>query len=117
MNHSHTTTGDGVAPITPEDNAVERVLFHDVDKEFARTLRLADRLLDEPYADPDDDLRTLARQFLRAVERSDPRCSGCYEKGWHFKECTGVTRYTPDASKQQNVNGDQAPTEGIINTI
>lgn len=30
--------------------------------------RLADRLLDEPNADPDDDLRVLARQLLRHKE-------------------------------------------------
>lgn len=39
--------------------------------EFQLTVKLAERLLDEPYADPDDDLRTLARQFNRAVERED----------------------------------------------
>jgi len=31
---------------------------------------LANKLLDQHWADPDDDLRTLARQFLRAQERS-----------------------------------------------
>jgi len=31
-------------------------------------LALADRLLDVPYADPDDDLRVLCRQLLRAQE-------------------------------------------------
>lgn len=36
--------------------------------EREQALRLADRLLDEPYADPDDDLRLLARQLTRAVE-------------------------------------------------
>lgn len=30
---------------------------------------LAFVVLDEPWADPDDDVRTLARQFLRAEER------------------------------------------------
>lgn len=36
---------------------------------------IANRLLDEPMADPDDDLRTLARQFMRALERAghEPR--------------------------------------------
>lgn len=33
-------------------------------------IAIANRLLDEPMADPDDDLRTLARQFMRAVERA-----------------------------------------------
>jgi hypothetical protein len=29
---------------------------------------LADRVLDRPYADPDDDLAILARQYLRAAD-------------------------------------------------
>lgn len=33
---------------------------------------LAHKVLDRPYADPDDDLATLARQFLRARERLLP---------------------------------------------
>jgi hypothetical protein len=33
--------------------------------ELKETLRLADQLLDDPGADPDDDLRTLSRQLLR----------------------------------------------------
>jgi hypothetical protein len=32
-------------------------------------IRLANKLLDEPNADPDDDLRMLSRQFLRRNER------------------------------------------------
>lgn len=39
------------------------------EREDARVL--ANKLLDEPLADPDDDLRTLARQFLRADEQAD----------------------------------------------
>jgi hypothetical protein len=37
-------------------------------------LALADKLLDEPMADPDDDLRTLARQLVRANERAIHYC-------------------------------------------
>jgi hypothetical protein len=33
------------------------------------TIALAHVLLDQPWADPDDDLRMLARQFLRGEER------------------------------------------------
>jgi hypothetical protein len=36
--------------------------------ELDDALRLADRLLDEPYADPDDDLRMLARHLRRQFE-------------------------------------------------
>ena len=39
--------------------------------EFEETKHLADKLLDEPNTDPDDSLRMLSRQFLRAVERED----------------------------------------------
>ena len=37
--------------------------------EYEEAFRLANRVLDRPSADPDDDLAMLARQFLRAVER------------------------------------------------
>ena len=36
--------------------------------ELHDALELADRLLDEPNADPDDDLRTLARNLRRQFE-------------------------------------------------
>lgn len=32
-------------------------------------IALANKLLDEPWCDPDDDLRVLARQLLRAHEQ------------------------------------------------
>jgi len=37
--------------------------------EFDETVKLAKKLMEEPYADPDDDLRMLSRQFLRALEK------------------------------------------------
>ena len=39
--------------------------------EYEKAVVLANRLLDEPYSDPDDDLRMLSRQFLRQIERTD----------------------------------------------
>lgn len=36
--------------------------------ERADAIKLANKLLDEPNCDPDDDLRTLARQLLRREE-------------------------------------------------
>ncbi len=39
-----------------------------MEQEHEIAIRLANKLLDEPNADPDDDLRLLARQFLRAKE-------------------------------------------------
>lgn len=38
-------------------------------KERIKAIALANRWLNEPWADPDDDLRIVARQFLRAMER------------------------------------------------
>ncbi len=39
--------------------------------DFKQAVYAADKLLDEPWADPDDDARTVARQFNRMVERYD----------------------------------------------
>lgn len=39
--------------------------------EYARVIRLANELLDDSSADPDDELRMLSRQFLRQIERAD----------------------------------------------
>lgn len=38
----------------------------ETEKQFS--IRLANQVLDTPGRDPDDDLSTLARQFLRAIE-------------------------------------------------
>lgn len=44
-------------------------------------IALANRVLDRPSGDPDDDLAVLARQFLRALEPRDehgrPHCASC----------------------------------------
>ena len=37
--------------------------------EFDEMVSLANRLLEQPYADPDSDELMLSRQFLRALER------------------------------------------------
>ena len=39
-------------------------------EELIRAMQLADRLLDEPNADPDDDLRLLARQLIIRSNKS-----------------------------------------------
>ncbi len=36
--------------------------------EYDETVQLANRILERPYADPDDDWAMLSRQFLRQVE-------------------------------------------------
>jgi len=48
------------------------------EKEFA--IRLANKILDRPSGDPDDDLATLSRQFLRALELRTPKCPKCGSK-------------------------------------
>lgn len=40
--------------------------------EYEQAIALANKVLDRVNADPDDDLAVLARQFLRAVERTPP---------------------------------------------
>ncbi len=40
-----------------------------ISDEMCEAIQLANLLLDVPYADPDDDLRVLSRQLLRAHER------------------------------------------------
>jgi hypothetical protein len=37
--------------------------------EFIEAYKIADKVLDRPSADPDDDVAVLARQFQRAVEK------------------------------------------------
>jgi hypothetical protein len=37
--------------------------------EFREAVQIANKVLDRPYADPDDDTAVLARQFLRLAER------------------------------------------------
>ena len=61
--------------------------------EWDDALALADRLLDEPNADPDDDLRMLARHLLRSEERR----RAAYAQGVEdaAKRAKGV-RYMPD---------------------
>lgn len=44
-------------------------------RDYEYAIEYANRLLDAPYADPDDDIRTLARQFLRMIERYDKQKS------------------------------------------
>jgi hypothetical protein len=43
------------------------------DREMDHAIAIADKILNRPYADPDDDEAVLARQFLRAIERHPPK--------------------------------------------
>jgi hypothetical protein len=38
------------------------------ERELEHALRIANRVLDEPYRDPDDDISVLARQLTRAID-------------------------------------------------
>jgi len=50
--------------------------------ERATAVTLADHLLDEPYADPDDDLRVLSRQLLRRHEEIEGLKAGRRSRGY-----------------------------------
>lgn len=53
--------------------------------EYERARELANKVLDRPNADPDDDLAVLARQFLRAIEPIDlngPHIWTCEKHPW-----------------------------------
>jgi hypothetical protein len=39
--------------------------------DYDAAVRAANKALDEPWVDPDDDLRTISRQFLRTIEVRD----------------------------------------------
>lgn len=47
--------------------------------EFDEAVYLAKRILERPYADPDDNLAMLSRQFLRQVEAKDAVLSAVKE--------------------------------------
>lgn len=47
------------------------------EKEVA--IQMATMALDVPNADPDDDLRTISRQFLRSLEKTDTEIKDAYE--------------------------------------
>lgn len=62
-------------------------------RELERALAIANRVLDEPYRDHDDDLSTVCRTLLRSVQLSTPGGNypdsalyvvsrACYEAQW-----------------------------------
>ena len=62
--------------------------------EYEETVQMANRILERPYADPDDDLAMLSRQFLRAVERAE---SAEKFKRWvhEYIDAHGVPHHPP----------------------
>lgn len=57
--------------------------------ELTNALVLADKLLDAPNADPDDDLRVLSRQLLR-----------CYEANRELRRCVEQAVKSADTIRQ-----------------
>jgi hypothetical protein len=87
----------------------------------------ANKLLDEPHCDPDDDLRTLARQFLRCIETLDELKKrsavetteelDCSQPGGicdTHSYCTSVRRCTAKDSKRSAVNTRTALTQPAV---
>lgn len=61
--------GEVICRVVAPDGQVVRGQWEEVAVgELTRAVGLANRLLDEPNADPDDDLRLLSRQLLRRQE-------------------------------------------------
>lgn len=60
-------------------------------------IKLARRLLDEPNADPDDDLRMLSRQLLRSHETIDRMHAQLREVDWEGKAQLDLIRSNQDA--------------------
>lgn len=85
-----------------QDLAAKNLQEQPPSKERDEAIAIANRWLDEPFADPDDDWRTVARQFLRAIERlskpaherEPPHCSSC--------SC-GMTAPEPEALRREQV--------------
>ncbi len=50
--------------------------------EKADTIKLANKILEDPHADPDDDLAMLSRQFLRALETIEAQHKQLREVDW-----------------------------------
>lgn len=53
--------------------------------------KLANAILDRPYADPDDDIAVLARNFLRAEECVE-HAKASLGKSWYFEMVKAETR-------------------------
>jgi hypothetical protein len=76
--------------------------------EREHTIILADRLLNEPNADPDDDLRMLARQFQRLKEENDRFRAGLGAIGQIIH---GSTRVTCRIAEKTLAGGDPRALE------
>jgi hypothetical protein len=61
-------------------------------------ISFANRLLDEPFADPDDDLRVWARQFLREIEQ--PPSKDLVAKLRSYHPTSGYSRYMRQAADE-----------------
>lgn len=59
--------------------------------ERAQAIALANQLLDKPNCDPDDDLRMLARQLLRATEGTQYMAFAYVRDDGHFRVESDIT--------------------------
>ena len=60
-------------------------------------IKLANRILERPYADPDDDLAVLARQLLRSREIIDKQEKALQEVDWNGQAELGLIHANRDA--------------------
>jgi hypothetical protein len=60
---------------------------HKSSDERSLAAAIAERFLDEPNADPDDDIRVLARQFNRSQEQLATLAAAVARYGKHERDC------------------------------
>lgn len=80
--------------------------------EFEETVLLANKILDRPSADPDDDLAMLSRQFLRCVELMTPKekeiSSAVAGMAWRDIAASAYRAYAASTGNK-NFRGDPMP--------
>lgn len=81
--------------------------------ERTQAIVVANRLLDEPYADPDDDLRMLARQFIRAVETKAPHAT----LNDYLALVDSLEYHLRNACHDLSVGGDKAAAKEASNDL
>lgn len=75
---------------------------HIPDDERSQALALANRLLDEPMADPDDALRMLSRQLIRRHEEIDRLRKALH---WCFRDAYWLHKTDPFESDEPKPDG------------
>ena len=81
--------------------------------EYEETIKLANRILERPNADPDDDLAMLSRQFLRQVEAAE-RCKKALAGMFRWQaECVNELLPHPLRADVRSILGEDV-IEGIL---